>query len=261
MLSIAINGGTAIQQPYLTLWTNSNGDTLNDQTNNNFATTLGNLAAGNYFVRVEDDRACVINVDTTVVAGPCEDTLKLKLFIQGYYSGSSAMSPVLMNQGVSSDPTLTDSITIELRDATAPYNVVDSKTAALLTNGNATALFSNLDSSYYIVIKHRNGLQTWSAALVSFGGNSVMYDFSTAASMAYGNNMIEVDPSVWAIYSGDFNSDENIDLLDASLLETDIALFLFGYYATDVNGDGNVDLLDSPILETNINSFIYSLHP
>lgn len=52
-----------------------------------------------------------------------------------------------------------------------------------------------------------------------------------------------------------------MDLLDMSLLETEINNFGFGYLAPDINGDGNVDLLDSPIVETNINGFIYSIHP
>lgn len=57
------------------------------------------------------------------------------------------------------------------------------------------------------------------------------------------------------------NQDENADLLDQSILESDIANFNFGYFATDLNGDGNVDLLDSPILDVNVNNFIYSNHP
>jgi hypothetical protein len=57
------------------------------------------------------------------------------------------------------------------------------------------------------------------------------------------------------------SQDENIDLLDAFLIETDINNFEFGYFASDINGDGNVDLLDSPVVEDNINSFIFSAHP
>ena len=55
--------------------------------------------------------------------------------------------------------------------------------------------------------------------------------------------------------------DENLDLLDLGLMETDNSNFAFGYLATDINGDGNVDLLDSPIMETNISNFVFSIHP
>ena len=88
-----------------------------------------------------------------------------------------------------------------------------------------------------------------------------MYDFSSAASQAYGDNQVEVAQGLWALYSGDINLDENIDLGDFTMLENDINSFQFGYFATDINGDGNVDLGDVPIVETNINSFIFSDHP
>ena len=73
--------------------------------------------------------------------------------------------------------------------------------------------------------------------------------------------MIEVEPGVWAIYTGDINQDENIDLTDYTLYEFDASNFLFGYRPTDIDGDGTVDLLDSPILENNLFNFIFSSHP
>ncbi|MBK7761754.1 MAG: hypothetical protein IPI46_00070 [Bacteroidetes bacterium] len=57
------------------------------------------------------------------------------------------------------------------------------------------------------------------------------------------------------------NQDENIDLLDLSILTNDITSFLFGYQGSDINGDGNVDLLDKPIAESNASNFIFSAHP
>jgi hypothetical protein len=65
----------------------------------------------------------------------------------------------------------------------------------------------------------------------------------------------------WALFSGDINQDENVDLLDLSILDSSISNFDFGYVSTDINGDSNVDLLDNPIIEENINQFIFSVHP
>ncbi len=73
--------------------------------------------------------------------------------------------------------------------------------------------------------------------------------------------MKEVEPSIWAFYTGDINQDENVDLLDLGEMEFDIANFAFGYFPTDLNGDGNVDLLDNPMAEENINNFVFSDHP
>jgi hypothetical protein len=113
---------------------------------------------------------------------------------------------------------------------------------------------------YYIVVKHRNALTTWSKQQVLLSTNCA-YSFSNASQQAYGDNEIQIESNLWALYSGDINLDENIDLLDLGDLETGITNFQFGYLATDLNGDGNVDLLDSPDLEANINNFIFSVHP
>jgi hypothetical protein len=78
---------------------------------------------------------------------------------------------------------------------------------------------------------------------------------------AYGDNQIEVEPGVFAIYSGDINQDLNVDIADVSLLEFGVSNFLFGYEPTDINGDGNVDIADQPILEANVSNFIYAITP
>jgi hypothetical protein len=126
----------------------------------------------------------------------------------------------------------------------------------------ATGRFSSaLSGMYYIVIKHRNALTTWSSVPVSLGQCAVSYDFTSASSKAFGHNMKEAQPGIWALYSGELEADENIDLLDLTLLENDVTNFVFGYAATDLNGDGNVDLLDVPMAENNINDFVFSTHP
>lgn len=260
-LSINISGGTVNNQPYLTLWKNSAGDTLNNQLTDNYATTVGSLAAGTYFVRVEDDHACVINVSTTLAPPVCDVSLNLRLFIQGYYTSASTMTPTLMNESVGSNPNITDTIIVERHASTFPYGVIDSKKTLLLTDGTATCTFLPSATSSYIVIKHRNALETWSSNPVSFASGTISYDFSDLASKAYGNNMKEMQTGVWALYSGDLNSDENIDLLDLLIVEDAIGLFAFGYEPADINGDGNVDLLDLPALEDNIGNFVFSQHP
>ncbi|MBK7761876.1 MAG: hypothetical protein IPI46_00700 [Bacteroidetes bacterium] len=193
---------------------------------------------------------------------PYKMTLNLKAFIQGYYQGGGFMENVLYAQGVTALAGIEcDTIQIELRQSTWPYALLSATTQVIQTNGmvifNGTAAAGQ---AYYIVLKHRNALETWSANPVMLTENT-LYDFTTAANKAYGDNQVEVESGVWAFYSGDINQDENMDLLDASILETSIANFDFGYFATDLNGDGNVDLLDSPMLEVNVNAFIYSVHP
>lgn len=68
-----------------------------------------------------------------------------------------------MNQGVSSNNLLCDTIQIELRNANSPYGLVSSAKAVLHKNGTVNKNFTVLPGPYYIVIKHRNGIETWSA--------------------------------------------------------------------------------------------------
>ncbi len=170
------------------------------------------------------------------------------------------MTDVLQNQGIGIANNLADSVEIELHEPNPPYALVASNKSILQTNGQIQTTFSAISGSYYIVIKHRNSLTTWSANPITFG-SITNYDFTNASSKAYGNNMIEVDPGIWAIYTGDILSDDNIDLIDLTYLEVDLLAFLSGYYSTDLNGDGNVDLLDFTDLDENISNFIYSIHP
>lgn len=201
---------------------------------------------------------------TIRVIGPT--VVNLTCLIQGYWdNGSSMMSPVLSNQGVTASATACDSIDVELHNSTT-YALEQSVRTMLNQNGTASCVFppvsnTSIAGDYYIVVKHRSAIQTWSAVPVTLGPTPVSYNFTTASSKAYGSNQTEVAPGVWALYSGDIVVDENIDLLDLGTLELDISNFSYGYVSTDLNGDGNVDLLDSPVLESNISNFIFSSHP
>lgn len=203
---------------------------------------------------------CTKTSTRTIIVAPCSTTLNLKLYIEGYYLGNGVMNNTLQNQGVyNASSTITDTVMIELRNVNAPYNVVSSGKSILYTNGTVQTYFP-IVGNYYLVVKHRNVIQTWSANPITVS-SMTNYDFTTAANKAYGSNQSEVESGVWALHSGDMNEDENIDLLDANMLETDINNFAFGYFVSDINGDGNVDLLDSPVVEENINLFVFSNHP
>ncbi len=193
---------------------------------------------------------------------PYKMTLNVKAYIEGYYKTAGLMENVLYTQGIIGSPNnQCDSIQIQLRQSMPPYTIVSTSTEVIQTNGMIT--FSGtapIGQTYYIVIKHRNAIETWSANPVLLNENT-NYDFTTAANKAFGSNQVQVEPNIWAFYSGDLNIDENIDLLDLGLIEADISNFIFGYFATDINGDGNVDLLDAAPVETNVNGFVFSAHP
>ena len=96
---------------------------------------------------------------------------------------------------------------------------------------------------------------------MAFGGVT-NYDFTTAATQAFGSNQVQLAPGLFAMYSGDLSpQDEFIDLLDQGVIDNDIFNFAGGYVVSDLNGDGFVDLVDQAIVDNNIFNFIGSVHP
>ena len=181
--------------------------------------------------------------------------LHVKAFLQGYYVGGGLMNDVLLNQGVTSSPGIyTDTFRVELHDANAPYSLLFATNELLQQDGNMIVRGLGVEGqSYFVVLKHRSGMETWSSTPVLIGQQSV-YDFSTAASQAYGDNQAEVEPGIFALYTGDINQDGFIDSFDFPALDTDIFNGVTSVYVnTDLNGDGFVDGFDFPFLD--INSF------
>lgn len=187
------------------------------------------------------------------------DTLIVKIMLEGYYSGAGMMNPVLMNQGISMNFNVCDSIEVELHDPNN-FNLVSSVTTLMQTDGTATCLFPSMNNTYYVVIKHRNSIETWSSNPVMISGNSNYY-FTTALSQAYGSNQVQVENGIWALYSGDINQDGVVDGLDYNDWESDNNNFGAGYLATDLNGDGIVDGLDFLLWEVNNNGFVGAVVP
>lgn len=205
---------------------------------------------------------CATTTTLTINVG-CSSTLNLKLFIEGYYDRTTgAMSSVKNNQDGVSPLTDVENLTIELRNATTPYGLVATTIGVLKTNGTLQATFDNVThGSYYIVVKGSNLVQTWSAAPQTVGAIPLSYDFSNAASQAYGSTMTEVISGVWAFYSGDINQDQAVDNSDSDSLYSDIEISNFGVLATDLNGDGAVDNSDTDAFYINIENSIYSNRP
>ena len=196
-----------------------------------------------------------IKIIDTTTSNTTPITLNIKTFLQGYYTGSSSMASTLFNEGMTSNSLLCDSISIALHQATVPFSQVYSCTSVLSTQGNVLCQFPEavINQSYYIVLTHRNSIQTWSANPVLLS-NQLNIDFTTAASQAFGNNQAEVEPGVFALYSGDINQDGFVDSFDFPALDTDIFNGVSGVYVnTDLNGDGFVDSFDFPVFD--INSF------
>jgi hypothetical protein len=165
---------------------------------------------------------------------------------------------------MSSDATAVDSVTIELRNETT--GALDASANGMLhTDGQVTVTLPPTTGNKWIVVKYKNTATTWSSSAVAFtAGGTTNYNFATDAmgsGQAYGNNMIEVESGVWAVYSGELGGDGNIDGTDYAVWEDSYYNFDSGYVATDLNGDGNVDGSDYSIWEANYYNFVSGVSP
>lgn len=214
-----------------------------------------------YTITATDANNCT---KTSTVNLPCipVPALSLKLFSQGYYAGASLMVPTLNNQGLGNPLNQTDTLELSLRAITSPYNIIFQANQVVQTNG--TLLWdlppAANGNSYYVVIRHRNILETWSQNPITINGTTT-YDFSISANQAYGGNQIEMEPGVFAFYTGDITQDGVVDGLDFGDWENDNNNFAGGYVSSDFNGDGVVDGLDFLIWEPNNNNFVGIMAP
>lgn len=181
-----------------------------------------------------------------------EKKLILSAFIQGFYNSAS-------------NKMKKDTAKILLRNALPPYTVADSSKSLLDSNGKSNFYFNKVvnGTNYYLVFNHRNSIQTWSASVVKFTADTLAYNFTSAVSKAYGNNLIQVDlsPVRFAVYGGDINQSGNVDATDLSLVENDAIDFITGYVKTDVNGDNVVDAIDLSIIDFNAFNFVSKMTP
>jgi len=156
-------------------------------------------------------------------------------------------------------------VKVVLRNSVFPYTVIDSAKNILNLNGAGIFNFNiaNNATGYYVVLKHRNSIETWSTIPDKFYVNNLNYNFSQSSSQTFGNNVTQVDtsPVRFAIYSGDVNQDGIIDAADISSIENDAANSLSGYIPTDVTGDDFVDASDISIVEKNSLNSIYVISP
>lgn len=184
---------------------------------------------------------------------PVTSNYFITVFPEGFYNTST---------GKLNNP---DSIRIYLRNITAPYAVVDSSIAVVdKTTFQGKFVFKYVDNgTYYIQTKHRNSLETWSKS----GGEAFVkgqdnyYDFTTAASQAYGNNQKTPGGGKYGLFSGDDNQDGVVDLSDLVLTFNDVVVFTSGYFNTDNNYDEISDLSDLIIAYNNGAAFASIIRP
>ena len=145
------------------------GANINDSITGSILSLIGNGTIGNQTV-VFDSLQSYQHISTP--------TLCLKALFQSYYIGNTMMTPI---SDPANYPFIFDSVTVELHNAVHPFNIAYTTKSIVSTDGTGQFLFPDevLSHNYYLVIRHRNSLETWSKYPVLFNSSIVYFDFTT----------------------------------------------------------------------------------
>ena len=231
-----------------------NGLTASFTVNNDSQITAAvPIGASSGLISVWSEGCTDTSTDTFFVVPP-PVVLEVKIFIEGLYRGNGSMVPLLYNLGLNGNSNVVDTAWVDLHNAVYPFELLNSKSTLIYSNGSGFVQFLDtvLGQSYYLVIRHRSSLETWSSQPVSFNSLSVSYFFTDVISKAFGNNMRDLGDGKFAIYSGDVNQDGTISSLDLSFIENSILIPSGGYDNNDLNGDGITESADYSLQENNL---------
>lgn len=187
------------------------------------------------------------------ICDPKTSFIDIKIIPEGYYDNSTKRLR------------MRDTVRAILRESVPPFNIVDSSKAVIdSVNYTGSFTFSASAGTYYIQIRHRNTIDTWSKNGVPvIPGSSISYNFTDSLQKAFGNNLKQVDiaPVRFGIFSGDINKDAAVNLTDVVSTFNDATSFASGYINTDVTGNSTVDLSDLVRIFNNSNSFVSVISP
>ena len=191
-------------------------------------------------------------------------TGNLTAYLEGLYSSGTGNRKAQDEVGNHFAGPVADQVTVSLASAALPYATVYTAANVLLyANGKCSfSIPGSLTGSYYIVVNHRNSIETWSAAPVALTGG-VNYNFTTAASQAFGNNMKALAGGVFGFYGGNTSgsADQKVDGTDMAIVDNGSTILLKGYVTADATGDGKVDGSDMALVDNNATAVVSRIKP
>ncbi|MBK8550220.1 MAG: hypothetical protein IPL53_03845 [Ignavibacteria bacterium] len=225
-------------------------------------------AGTNYNTFLMTNRICALRSTESSPSsslGPVRVYTKIIDWIQSVNTGAKVLDLTAKIEGFydpNSNTMNTDTMRVYLRSSVNPYPKIDSAKAFLNTAGQASFMFNNASNGtgYYIQLKHRNGLETWSSTPQSFSSNSMTYDFTDNSNKAYGDNM-SLSGDEWVIFTGDVNQNGFVELTEVLSVDNEASAFASGYVNSDVNGNNFTDLTDVLLAYNNSRNFVEKSTP
>jgi len=166
------------------------------------------------------------------------------------YSGTENVSTI-------PNPEIVDWLLMELRDAVDAPSATSAtrmsrKAAFILSDGTIVGMdgsselhfdVNSIDNNLFVVLWHRNHLGMMSAFALTETAGVYDYNFTTAMGMAYLNGQKSLNGSVYGMYAGNADGDDEIGVNDINSYWTAKA-GVTGYYSADMNMNTQINNQD-----------------
>lgn len=198
------------------------------------------------------------------------------LGMNGITSANTTSLSVVGTSSPSGNNAIVDWVFVELRSATDPTQVIDSRSALLQRDGDivdvdgvsSLTFTSATPSSYYVVVKHRNHLGVMSKSAIDLSKGCTVVDFHKPTTPTYNLDVtnavnvpqvaVEQGVAMWAgnalnanvadnkhevIYQG---TDNDVNVIYQQVINAASNAFVLpsyklkGYYSGDINLNGEV---------------------
>ncbi len=205
----------------------------------------------------------------------------LKISLEGFISGANGEMHTLLNEKglipqnqpfniapfnysgkekiTDEDASIVDWVLVEVSSSEYPDSMLARKAALLTSRGlikevdqNEYLHFNHLEEASYIVrVFHKSHLAVMSSSAVPFTTQDpILYDFTSAANQASGNNQQKWVDDVFALFGGDFDQNGIINNIDFNLW-SERAASINEYLKIDVDGNGIINNRDFNFWNTN----------
>ncbi|MEO8665314.1 MAG: PQQ-dependent sugar dehydrogenase [Ignavibacteria bacterium] len=168
-------------------------------------------------------------------------TLNLKVIVEGFYNvNANALN-------------IRDTVSVYLHSAILPFQIVDSARCVIDSlTFNGLCFFNNApDGTYYITVKHRNALETWSeeGGETFVRGSINSYDFTNVITKSF-QSSAKLKGTKYCLISGDCNQNGVINAVDRATVIGQLGSA--GYLVSDLDGNGVVNAVDRAIIVSNL---------
>jgi len=188
-----------------------------------------------------------------------ENLMRDDLRANGWLESNATTSPysdALIADALVFDTTGADAIVdwvfVELRDKVDNTLILDSQSAFLQRDGDVVSIdgvsplsFDQANDGFYIAIKHRNHIGIISAVTYPLSSNNTVIDLTLNSSDVQGdtNAVIGLPNNFFAMYTGDFDGNEQIQNADAS----GVIQLIGGLGYSNADMDANTQIQNSDV--------------